>query len=819
MSNRAREIRSLTTGRVLVSILLLSVFLLAVTKTFDTDAWMHLGIGRLIWELKAFPAGEPFLYPMEGQPFAYSTWLFAVVYYLAWHLFGTYGVILLKASTVTLAFFILVRDALRPRTNAVVAVFVMSFVLLAASARFAERPDTFLMLFLSFSIFSLNAFVYDNRKYLYALPIISLIWANSHSSINLMLIPFGAFLVGGYFQRFVNRRFGTTGPEVSPAQARTIAVVFAASFLASLVSPYFIGQYTVGAKLLGVDWWKQEVLELLPPTWDTNKWPYVLTAATGLSFVAAGRRSSLIHALLVLPFMVLAFTAIRFIFLLAIVAGPIIARNAGPVVDRLDELFRKRKGTAGQSPGGRAWTGAAAALVALWIAASTGLSLARVQPFRSEIVQFGFGFSEAMVPKGGVDYLERNGIAGRVFNTFHWGQYIIWKGYPKRTVFVDGRGYLPVDLLEKMNLARHRKDVLDELYQAYHFESILVAYPIDEGGISGLNYDVDPALTHPGWALVYWDDNSLLYLRRNGHYQALIDRDEYRFVRPANLVTGAGARLRDEAYRVAFVKELLRNIKETGSSSAYAFLGYVYSESGLYRQAIEAYSHVRALPGRDFHQAALAGIAQAYGKLDDVDSAIVYYEKALDLNPDASLYYKLGLAYLAKDEKKKAVRHFERALELSENLLSVYPLLIGAYRDLGKDGKAVDAAARYERAQVVGKGEEHFKAGLAAYMAHSYDQAADEFARSIEVNPGNPVAYSNLGYIYYDMGLLDRAYPYQRKAVEIDPNYANAHYGLALIYKRQGDRVMARHHWEEYLRIEPAGYYSRKAREELRSLK
>ena len=65
---------------------------------------------------------------------------------------------------------------------------------------------------------------------------------------------------------------------------------------------------------------------------------------------------------------------------------------------------------------------------------------------------------------------------------------------------------------------------------------------------------------------------------------------------------------------------------------------------------------------------------------------------------------------------------------------------------------------------------------------------------------------------------MDKAYKYQRAAVEIDPNYANAHYGLALIYKKWGDGAAAKRHWREYLRIEPTGYYSRKAKSEIEGI-
>ena len=68
------------------------------------------------------------------------------------------------------------------------------------------------------------------------------------------------------------------------------------------------------------------------------------------------------------------------------------------------------------------------------------------------------------------------------------------------------------------------------------------------------------------------------------------------------------------------------------------------------------------------------------------------------------------------------------------------------------------------------------------------------------------------------MGDMDRAYQYQRKSIDINPNNANAHYGIALVYKELGDGEGAILHWKEYLRLQPTGYFSRKAKREIESM-
>ncbi len=798
--------------RILVPLFLASVFLLALTKMSDVDAWIHLTFGRLIWNVKGMPGTEPFLYTMLDKPFTYSSWLFGLLYYAAYHAFNVYGVILLKAITVTFAFAILLKDSLRPRQNVIVVVAVLSLIAIMARYRFVERPDTFMMVFLSFSIFSLNAYVYDNKKYIYALPLIHMLWANSHSSINLMFVPFFAFIVGGVIQRYFGEKIRKFPATPSSAQLRTVLFIGAASFAASLISPYFTEQYTFGARFLASDWFKQEINELQAPTWESFKWPYLFTGFLVISFVLNRKRFTLIHLLLVMPFIVLSFTALRFVFLLGIVGGPVAARNFAEFIhdSQLPALL------AGVRTKEYAKT-AIAVLLASWIVLSTVLILTKTKPFDNDEKDFGFGVSYVNVPEEALRYMDKRNISGRIFNLFQWGQYITWRDFPKRSAFIDGRGFLSEDLIKKMEVALQSPSILEELYRTYGFEVLLVTYPIMKTDVPGAFSEEDAVVSSPDWALVYWDDKSLVYVKRNGRYASVIKQDEYRFIKPANTAYTEGI-FSDEGYRAHLIEELKRNIAETGSSKAYALLGLLYNKVGRYRDAIEAFSRVQLTFPEDHRAQAYSGMGYAYLKLDQLDTALAYYKKSLALAENDALYYEIGTVYLKRDEKKKALSFFEKGLRLHKNIRPIYPLLIGLYRDLDMGDKEAKLQKMYQQQSLVDAGKEHFEKGVKAYFSRKYETAADEFKESIAANPSNPAPYSNLGYIYYDMGEMSLALQYHKRTVEIDPGHANSHYGLALIYMKRGESRLAQRHLREYLRLEPAGYYSRKAKELLKGM-
>lgn len=86
-------------------------------------------------------------------------------------------------------------------------------------------------------------------------------------------------------------------------------------------------------------------------------------------------------------------------------------------------------------------------------------------------------------------------------------------------------------------------------------------------------------------------------------------------------------------------------------------------------------------------------------------------------------------------------------------------------------------------------------------MAKEYRAAALSFEKTVKIKPDISAAYSYLGFIYWELGMLEKAYEYQAKTLEIDPNHANAYYGLALIHKRRGEMDRARANWANCVRI------------------
>jgi hypothetical protein len=331
-----------------------AAFALALTRIEDPDAFTHLALGRDLLEHRGWPTHEPFSFPSLDRPYYNSEWLFDVVLFLAYLAGGTAGVVVLKASIIALTVAILWLDsrtwsdttALRP-AGLLIRSAVLTAVVLAIRHRFVERPDIALMVFLAFTIYALDAYLDAGRRWIFLLPIVQIVWANTHPSIIVGLVPFVAVLGGGTALRvgvrLIQRWWRPLTIIPSWRKLGTVAAVLGGVLVASVLNPHRFDALVLPFTLADQPWFRQEIMELQPPQPASWPAPFVMTALLFVSFLGTVGRLPLIPALLALPFVRLGLSAVRFVFLLELVAAPILARNLivlsgfarRPVVQRL----------------------------------------------------------------------------------------------------------------------------------------------------------------------------------------------------------------------------------------------------------------------------------------------------------------------------------------------------------------------------------------------------------------------------------------------------------------------------------------------------
>lgn len=798
------------------ALLLALTFVLALTQIEDSDAWTHLALGRDLVERGQFPEHEPFTVPAAaaGLPYYNAEWLFGVVFYLAAVLGGLVAVGLLKAAIVTFAVWILWRQcqlAIPCSAHSGLRLFLPAAgllpVVLMMRHRFVERPDIALMVFLAFTILALDVYLVTGRRgCLYALPFVQVLWVNVHPSSIVALVPFGAVLGAAGLAWAAQRWRGWTLPESpTPAQARVVGVVFAVFLAASLLNPYGVDALTLPFRLAGLSWFRAEIGELQRPLPGENPAPFVLAALIVTACALAWRRLPLAKVMLFMPFACLGLSANRFVFLLALIGGPILVTMLATALTTWNATRLNRVAVI------------VSVTVAVVSASIAGLAAAGVGPAAEPRKRLGVGRNDAYVPEGALRYLDARGLYGPVFNTFHWGGYIAWRDFPQRRPMVDGRGYLPPGILEEIHFARVYPAHLERLRATYGFDVAVLDYPMYFGSRveDVIGTDADRGLASEAWALVYWDDGALVYLRRVEHLTPIIERDAYHFVRPANGVADIARLLARGPIAPAVVAELERNVTETGSSLGAVLRGFAAIELGAYDEAAEWLQRGRRGSRRlDAEQ----GLALARWRAGDREGAVQHYRTLLRERPHAQLRYQLGLLYAEGGEDRQAVAVLERARRDAPGFAPLYAALAASYRRLGDREREVGLGPDFLKAVIQGRVEEHVRRALALQRENRTAEARAELEAALALDAGNAVVHSHLGYLHLHAGRLDAAHAAQQVALAADPRLPQAHYALALVHERRGDLAAARRHLSTFVQLEPRSYEAWRVRAELRRL-
>ncbi len=193
--------------------------------------------------------------------------------------------------------------------------------------------------------------------------------------------------------------------------------------------------------------------------------------------------------------------------------------------------------------------------------------------------------------------------------------------------------------------------------------------------------------------------------------------------------------------------------------------------------------------------------------------------------------FNAGMQALQAKQFDQAVEAFTKASEIDPKQHVVWAHLADAYIGLAgtKTGAEQEAALNkglesYLKALEI-KPEEaayHNNYALALARAKKFEEAQAELTKAAQLDPANAGRYFyNLGALLVNSGQNEPAVDAFKKAIEADPNYADAHYqyGVSLMAKAQftpEGKVIAppgaREAFEKYLQLKPDGPFAEAAK-------
>ncbi len=134
--------------------------------------------------------------------------------------------------------------------------------------------------------------------------------------------------------------------------------------------------------------------------------------------------------------------------------------------------------------------------------------------------------------------------------------------------------------------------------------------------------------------------------------------------------------------------------------------------------------------------------------------------------PPARAYFRMGSAYLDHDDWHRAADYLEKSVQAQEGNDQAHLLLGLAYRELKQPGQAekefMRAAGLNPRSDV-----NSYFAGQQMLLDLKFEAALSYLYEAIKLNPRNALAYRALGTTQVHLGNYGLAEPYYRKAVEV----------------------------------------------------
>lgn len=413
----------MTPRHLFTALLFLALFVLSTREIGDPDFWWHLRTGQYIVELRAIPYTDPFSLTRAGYTWVTHEWLTEVLLYVLYTL-GSFPLLILTfAAIITLTFaFVYARMPGKPY----VAGFVLLLAALSTAPTWGVRPQMLTLLLASVFLYILE----QRRAWLWMLPPLMLLWVNLHSGYALGLVLIATYLMGEMVENLIARSIPPRALALSfhalaPHASRTLFLVLLGCFIAVLFNPNGATMFVYPFETLTSRAMQAYIQEWFSPDFHRIEFqPFAwLWVGTLAAIALGGKRVSLTQTLLLAGFGYAALRSARNIPIFALIAAPILAEQLWHLVTARFNVSRT------------SWTRGISIVNGLIFALALlagGMRVASVISQQAVV-------ERARFPVAAVDFLQARDARGGIYNTYAWGGYLIWRGYPHWRVFIDGR--------------------------------------------------------------------------------------------------------------------------------------------------------------------------------------------------------------------------------------------------------------------------------------------------------------------------------------------------------------------------------------------
>lgn len=597
-------------------------FLLSIIPLRDYDLWFHLRSGEVIAKMGIIHY-DVFSHSAVGREWFPYEWLFQIIVYQFQEFFGFESIKYLMAAVITLQISVLYLILRRVFNLNKIFSLISCFLFFASVYDFySARPHVFAYTFLLINLGLILLFFFKKKNYLLLTFPITLIWANLHGSVFLSVAFFAAFSVISFLNFLILKE------KTWLSKSKTLAFYTIPTALLTILPPLGFLQY----RLLWIFFTKNAFISKFIDEWsplaiNINPFGFIIYSVTVviilLPFLLINIKQKSfkenLWALPLIPLIFLAYSASRNIFLgyisMILILGWSLSKLKFKSLSNYKNIL----------------------LTILFII---------VIGLHGWVLSLKQEPQKLYYPVKTAEFLKTHKVNGNMFNDYGYGGYLIYQLWPEYKVFFDGRTdvYLCCEMPDTLELATKKyqldteyKKLLDKLWDKYKISFIII-----RTGKHNVLRKITRILSgDPNWNLIFWDDYTQLFVKKDGKNDEIIKEFGTKAATPYDKNPYRKG-LMDQAFF-----EYQRVIKVGGDSTkSRNTLGFILLQKGKFEEAKTEFEKATQIDPSN--ESPYMNLGELSAKDKDYEQAISLYKKALSLAPDRGLIYiRLGQLYLA----------------------------------------------------------------------------------------------------------------------------------------------------------------------------
>lgn len=415
---------------------------------YDSDINWLFKTGEYIYQHGfKLPVHDIFSYTHPDKPWVVYQWLFEVILYVIYKLFGSFQAIGYFITTIlVLTFtilFILLRKLQVHSPYIIIAISISTWMF---CLNFFARPSSLTYLLLALVIFLLHLSEKVDHKYLWIIPFVFILWANVHLGFTfgiLMLVVFSAIK---FVEYFLNKGNCTLLYLIS-----CIGVTFL-SVVATTINPYGADLYSYMYRLANSSFMNNNIEELLSMNFHSLYYSSVLMSIFLILVLSVFSRGIKIFYLFMLAITLgmslcfvrnVPFYSIFFCIVFALqlknlhestIKSYFLPSKAKELLISLDKFNETETLALSNKPKSFRLNLSCATIVVFLII----ISLIFKSQFMLEHFEFAFNKPKER-PLAAYNFVLKYKPPGNFYTSATWGSYAILKLYPVYKVFIDTR--------------------------------------------------------------------------------------------------------------------------------------------------------------------------------------------------------------------------------------------------------------------------------------------------------------------------------------------------------------------------------------------